>query len=60
MFNFGNIWWVKIRVNGNRVYESSKSTQKDDAIKLRDKLLGKRHRGKITGGAPDKILIGDC
>ncbi len=55
----GDIWWVKIRVNGRPVYESSKSTQRADAIKLRDKLLGKKHRGEITGGAPDKVLIGE-
>jgi integrase len=53
----GDIWWVKIRVDGKPVYESSKSTKKSDAIKLRDKMLGKRHRGEITGGAPDKVLI---
>ncbi|MDQ2835105.1 MAG: hypothetical protein M3Y50_15455 [Acidobacteriota bacterium] len=39
--------------------QSSKSTKKTDAIKLRDKLLGKKHRGEITGGAPDKVLIGE-
>lgn len=54
----GDIWWVKIRVDGKPVYESSKSPKKSDAIKLRDKLLAKKHRGEITGGTPDKILIG--
>src|SRR5580692_6609144 len=55
----GDIWWVKIRVDGKPVYESSKSTKKSDAIKLRDKMLGKRHRGEISGGAPDQVTIGE-
>jgi hypothetical protein len=54
----GQIWWVKIRVGGRPVYESSKST-KSDAIKLRDRLLAQRHRGELSGGAPDKVLIGE-
>ena len=53
----GDIWWVKVRVDGRPVYESSKSTKKSDAIKLRDKLLAQRHRGELSGGAPDKVLI---
>src|SRR5260370_39888610 len=55
----GDIWWVKIRIDGRPVYESSKSRKKSDAIKLRDKLLAKKHRGEISGGSPDKILIGE-
>ena len=54
-----NIWWVKIRVDGHPVYESSKSTKKSDAIQLRDKLIAKRHRGEISGGAPDKVLVNE-
>ena len=54
----GEIWWVKIRVNGRPVYESSKSVKKSDAIKLRDKLIAQRHRGEISGGTPDRVLIG--
>src|SRR5713226_1815577 len=53
----GDIWWVKIRVDGRPVYESSKSTKRADAIKLRDKLLSRKHRGELSGGAPDKVLI---
>ena len=53
----GDIWWVKIRVDGRPVYESSKSTKKSDAIKLRDKLLAQKHRGELSGGAPDRVLI---
>ena len=57
IYRRGGVWWVKLRVNGAPVYESSKSTKKSDAVILRDKLLAQRHRGEITGGTPDKILI---
>src|SRR5260370_7196908 len=53
----GDIWWVQVSVDNQRISESSKSTKKSDALKLRDKLLAKKHRGEITGGAPDKCLI---
>lgn len=53
----GDIWWVKIRVDGRPVYESSKSTKKSEAIKLRDKLLAKKSRGELSGGSADKVLI---
>jgi integrase len=59
IYQRGDIWWVKIYVNGQPKYESSKSTKKTDAVKLRDRLLAKKHRGEITGGAPDKVLIGE-
>ena len=55
----GDIWWVKIRVDGRPVYESSKSTKKSEAIKLRDKMLAKKSRGELSGGSADKVLIGE-
>jgi integrase len=55
----GNIWWVKIRVDARPVYQSSKSSKKSEAIKLRDKLLAKKHRGEISGGAPDRVLVSE-
>src|SRR3984885_12487416 len=59
LYQRGNIWWVKIRVDGRPVYESSKSTKKSEAIKLRDKMLAKKSRGELSGGAADKVLIGE-
>jgi integrase len=59
IYQRGSIWWVKIRVNGRPHYESSRSTKKTDAIKLRDRLLAQRHRGELSGGAPDKVLINE-
>jgi integrase len=59
IFLRGDIWWVQVSVDNQRISESSKSTKKSDALKLRDKLLAKKHRGEITGGRPDKVLIGE-
>jgi integrase len=59
IYRRGKIWWVKIRVDGRPVYQSSESEKKSDAIKLRDQLLAKRHRAELTGSTPDKILIAE-
>jgi integrase len=59
IYKRGNIYWVKIHVDGRPVYESSKSTKFGDAVKLRDRLLAKKTRGEVTGGAPDRVLIGE-
>lgn len=59
LYQRGNIWWVKIRVDGRPVYESSKSTKKSDAIKLRDQLLARKARGEISGSSSDKAVIGE-
>jgi integrase len=55
----GSIWWVKIRVDGRPVYQSSESVKKSDAIALRDKMLAQRHRSEISGGSPGRVLIGE-
>jgi hypothetical protein len=53
----GDVWWVRVYIDNKPISQSSKSTKKSDAIKLRDQLLAKKHRGEITGGTPDKVLI---
>lgn len=45
-------------VDDKRIRVSSKSTKKADAIKLRDKLLGKKHRRELTG-QPAEMLINE-
>jgi integrase len=55
----GDIWWVKIHIDGRPIYQSSKSSKKSAAIKLRDQLLAKKSRGEISGGTPDRVLIGE-
>lgn len=39
------------------VSHSSKSTKKSEAIKLRDKLLGKKHRREISGGPDERVFV---
>lgn len=59
IYQRGNTWWVKIHVDGRPIYRSSKSSKYADAVKLRDQLIAKKVRGELTGGAPDKVLIGE-
>jgi len=59
IYQRGKTWWVKIHVNGKPIYQSSGSTKRKDAERLRDRLLGQRHRGEIFGGAPDKVTLGE-
>ncbi len=59
LYQRGKIWWVKIRVDGRPVYESSKSEKKTDAIKLRDQMLAKKVRGELSATGADKALIGE-
>jgi integrase len=59
IFKRGNLWWAKLSINGRSVSRSSESTNYDDAVKLLTKLQGQKHRGELTGGAPDKVLIGE-
>ena len=59
IYKRGAVYWVKVHIDGKPVYQSSNSTKRSDAIKLRDKLLGKRERGENIGGSPDRILIGE-
>src|SRR3982074_676829 len=54
----GGVWWARVYIDNKPISRSSKSTKKSDAIKLRDQLLAKKHRGEITGGTPDKAMIG--
>jgi integrase len=55
----GNIWWVQVYVDNQPITRSSKSSKKSDAIKLRDQLIAKKHRGEVTGSTPERILIGE-
>lgn len=59
IYKRGEIYWVKIHVDGKPVYESSKSTKYNDAVKLRDRMIAKKVRREITGARVDKLLIGE-
>jgi integrase len=58
IYQRGNIWWVQVYVDGKPVIQC-KSRQKKDAINLRNRLLAKKARGEIAGGAPERVLIGE-
>jgi integrase len=53
----GTIWWVRVWVDNKPISHSSKSPKKSEAIKLRDKLLGKKHRREISGGPDERVLV---
>ena len=57
IYQRGKIWWVQVYVDGKPIIQSSKSEKKSEAVKLRNKLLAKKARGEISGGAPEKVLI---
>lgn len=59
IYQRGNIYWVKVYIDGKPHYESSGSEKYEDAKKLRDKLIGQRHRGEISGGHPDRVTVGE-
>jgi integrase len=59
VYQRGRIWWVQVYIDGKPIIQSSKSDKKADAVKLRNRLLAKKERGEISGGAPDRVLIGE-
>jgi integrase len=59
IYQRGNVWWVKVYVDGKPLRESSKSTKYADAKLLRDQLLGQKHRGEISGGHPSRVTVGE-
>jgi integrase len=58
IYKRGRIYWVSVWVNGHAIQQSSRSEKLSAATKLRDKLLGQKHRGEIAGGDPERIRIG--
>jgi integrase len=59
IYQRGSIWWVQVYVDGKPILQSSKSSRKSDAVKLRNQLLAKKERGEISGGSPDKVLVSE-
>ena len=59
IYQRGNIWWVQVYIDGKPILQSSKSSRKSDAVKLRNQLLAKKERGEISGGSPDRVLVGE-
>ena len=61
IFKRGRIWYVSYYVNGQQVQKSSRSTNIQDAKRLRDQILGKKARGEIleVGSSIEKITCGE-
>jgi integrase len=63
LYQRGNVWWVKVYIGGKAHRETSKTATAEgtyeDAKRLRDKLLGQKHRGEISGGHPDRVTVGE-
>lgn len=53
----GNIWWCYYPVNGRMQHESSKSTDRNEAQKLRRKRIQEIENRTYAGLAADKITI---
>jgi integrase len=45
----GRIWWVQVSVDGQVTRQSSRSEKYEDAVRLRNKLLGQKARGELGG-----------
>lgn len=55
----GKIWHVAYWVDGVQRQKSSKSSNIQDAKKLRDQILGKKARGEMAQFAAEKITCGE-
>ena len=59
IYKRGNIWWVKLNIDGVPRFESSESTDYDDAKTLLSQMQGRKASGTLTGRRVDKILINE-
>ena len=59
IFQRGGIWYVSMWVDGRQIQKSSHSRRRQDAMRLRDQLLGKRGRGELGREAGQKATCGE-
>jgi integrase len=52
-------WWVSYSVHGKRHKESSKSTNRADAVRLLKKRIGEVQAGKAVGNAVERTTLDD-
>jgi integrase len=55
----GEIWYVSFWIDGRQIQKSSGSSKGQDAVRLRDQLLGKKARGEMGPAAADKVTCGE-
>ena len=50
IFKRGEVWYVSLWADGRQIQKSSGSSKRQDAVRLRDRLLGKKARGEDGRG----------
>jgi integrase len=59
IFQRGGIWYVSFWADGRQIQKSSGSRKRQDAVRLRDQLLGKKVRGELGAAPADKVTCGE-
>lgn len=59
IFERGEIWDVSFWADARQIQKSSWSRKRQDAVRLRDHLLGKKARGEMGLAAADKVTCGE-
>ena len=59
IFKRGRIWYLSYYVNGQQVVRSSRSTNIQDAKRLRDQILGKKSRGELGDTSTANVTCGE-
>jgi len=59
IYQRGKIWWITYRVNGEKVFESSKSEKDVDARKLLSKRMGEMATGVYVGPDAEKVTMAE-
>ncbi len=59
IFRRGEIWYVSLWVDGRQIQKSTGSRKREDAVRFRDQLLGKKARGEIGSAESNKVTCGE-
>ena len=59
IFRRGESWYVSFWSDGRQIQKSWGSSKLQDAVRLRDQLLGKKARGEMGPAAADKVTCGE-
>lgn len=59
LFKRGKTWYVSFWADGKQIQKSSRSAKREDAVRLRDRLLGRKARGELGNFLAQKITCGE-
>jgi len=59
IFKRGEVWYVSLWAEGRQIQKSSGSSKRQDAVRLRDRLLGKKSRGEMAEALSTKVTCGE-